>query len=344
VDNEEERARLRDLLSGLNPGEGLGVIVRTVSSGATKTSLQKDLQLLKRVWKDVRKRGSAEPAPCLIYQELGLDTRAVRDYLTDEVSEVWVDDEEMAEQIRELVNVLFPRKTGIVQMHKDLEQSLFERFGLKKQLEQVHAREVTLPSGGRLVFDHTEALMAIDINSGRSAGKNNFEDTAFKTNLEAAQQIPLQLRLRDIGGQIVIDFIEMRDRSHWREIEKAVRSGMKNDRARHDIGKISSFGLMEIVRQRLSTSAISTTVEPCPCCKGTGQRRNMEWQAMQVLREIRARLRKQGAAGNKGGNGSSGAVLYSGNPELILYLLNNKRERLLEMEKNSGLRLELRPE
>ena len=350
VDSEEERSRLRELLSGLNPGEGLGVIVRTVSSGATKTSLQKDLQLLKRVWKDVRKKGSTEPAPCLIYQELGLDTRAVRDYLTDEVIEVWVDDEDMAGQIRELVNMLFPRKSGIVQVHKDLDSSLFERFGLKKQLEQVHSREVTLPSGGRLVFDHTEALMAIDINSGRSAGKNNFEDTAFKTNLEAAQQIPLQLRLRDIGGQVVIDFIEMRDRSHWREVEKAVRIGMKNDRARHDIGKISSFGLMEIVRQRLSSSAISTTVEPCPCCKGTGQRRNLEWQAMQVLRDIRAKLRKQSASGGKSGgngnngNGGNGTLVYSGNPELILYLLNNKRERLAELEKSSGLHLELKPE
>ncbi|MDR1125983.1 MAG: Rne/Rng family ribonuclease [Deltaproteobacteria bacterium] len=352
VDSEEERTRLRDLLSGLNPGEGLGVIVRTVSSGTTKTNLQKDLQLLKRVWKDVRKKGSAETSPCLIYQELALDTRAVRDYLTDEVTEVWVDDEEMAEQIRELVSMLFPRKAGVVQVHKDLDSTLFERFGLRKQLEQVHSREVTLPSGGRLVFDHTEALMAIDINSGRSAGKSNFEDTAFKTNLEAAQQIPLQLRLRDIGGQIVIDFIEMRDRAHWREVEKAVRNGMKTDRARHDIGKISSFGLMEIVRQRLSTSAISTTVEPCPCCKGTGQRRNLEWQALQALREIRSKLRKQSAANGKnsggnganGGNSANGAVVYSGNPELILYLLNSKRERLSEMEKSAGLHLELKPE
>ncbi|MDR2891507.1 MAG: Rne/Rng family ribonuclease [Deltaproteobacteria bacterium] len=334
VDNEEERARLRDLLSGLNPGEGLGVIVRTVSRGATKTSLQRDLQQLKRLWKDVRKKGSSEPAPSLIYQELGLDTRAVRDYLTEDVSELWVDDEEMAAQLREIVNLLFPRRSDMVHVHKDVDTSLFERFSLKKQLDQVHSREVTLPSGGRLVFDHTEALMAIDINSGRAAGKNNFEDTAYKTNLEAAQMIPLQLRLRDIGGQVVIDFIEMRDRSHWREVEKAIRGGMKIDRARHDVGKISSFGLLEIVRQRLSSSAISVTTEPCPFCKGTGQRRNIEWQAQQAMREIRSLLRKNSENG--------GTVVYSNNVELVMYLLNHKRERLLEMERAAAVKLELR--
>ncbi|MDR1241615.1 MAG: Rne/Rng family ribonuclease [Deltaproteobacteria bacterium] len=335
VESEEERTRLRELLSGLNPGEGLGVIVRTVSAGTTKTNLQRDLQQLKRVWKEVRKKGSTELAPSLIYQEMALDTRAVRDYLTEEITELWVDDEEMAVQIRELVTLLFPKRENVVHLHTDLEHTLFEHFNLKKQLEQVHSREVTLPSGGRLVFDHTEALMAVDINSGRAVGKNNFEDTAYKTNLEAAQQIPLQLRLRDIGGQVVIDFIEMRDRSHWRDLEKAVRNGMKGDRARHDIGKISSFGLLEIVRQRLSSSAISVTSEPCPCCKGTGQRRNMEWQALQALREIRSLLRKQSESG-------ASTAVYSNLPELVLYLLNQKKERLLEMEKSFGVKLELK--
>ncbi|MDR2826070.1 MAG: Rne/Rng family ribonuclease [Deltaproteobacteria bacterium] len=336
VDSEEERTRLRELLSGLNPGEGLGVIVRTVSMGTTKTNLQRDLQQLKRVWKEIRKKGSTEVSPCLIYQEMGLDTRAVRDYLTEEITELWVDDEEMFKEISHLVTLLFPKRENMVHLYTDLDRTLFEQFSLKKQLDQVHAREVTLPSGGRLVFDHTEALVAIDINSGRAAGKNNFEDTAYKTNLEAARQIPLQLRLRDIGGQVVIDFIEMRDRAHWRELEKVIRNGMKGDRARHDIGKISSFGLLEIVRQRLSSSAISVTSEPCPCCKGTGQRRNMEWQALQALREIRALLRKQNEIG-------ATTAVYTNMAELVLYLLNSKKERLLEMEKTAGVKLELKP-
>lgn len=335
VGNDTERSRLREILNSLNPGEGLGVIVRTVSEGASKTNLQRDLRFLKRLWTDVRKKGSTEPAPALIYQELGLAARAVRDYFTDDVAELWVDDEDMAVQMQEVITLLFPKRSGILQMHKDNSQSLFDRFGLSRQINQVQSREVVLPSGGRLVFDHTEALTAIDINSGRSGGKNNFEDMAFKINLEAAKHIPLQLRLRDIGGQVVVDFIEMRDRNHWREVEKTFRAGMKGDRARHDVGKISSFGLLEVVRQRLGSSAISIASEPCPFCNGTGMRRNMEWQAMQALQEIQNLLRQSHEPGK--------TLVYEATGELILYLLNKKKERLLEMESDSGVKLELRP-
>ncbi|MDR0338928.1 MAG: Rne/Rng family ribonuclease, partial [Desulfovibrio sp.] len=233
VDNDSERARLRELLEGLTPGPGLGVIVRTVSMGASKTSLQRDLQFLKRTWKEVRARGTTEKAPCLVYQEMELTARAVRDYLNDSIGEVWIDDDETAASVNEVAEALFPRKKNLVRAHKDTGQTLFERFNIQRQLDQIHAREVALPSGGRLVIDPTEALTAIDINSGRSGGKNNFEDMAFRTNMEAAKMIPLQLRLRDIGGQIVADFIEMRDKNHWREVEKTFRNGMKVDRARY---------------------------------------------------------------------------------------------------------------
>lgn len=337
VDDDGERSRLKDMLSDLTPGPGLGVIVRTVSNGASKASLQQDLQFLKRLWHDVRKRGATEKAPCLLYQELGLASRSVRDYLTDDVTELWVDNAEVAEEMRGIASLLFPkRQEGLIQLHTDVDKSIFERFGLRKQLQQVQSREVVLPSGARLVFDNTEALTAIDINSGRTAGKNNFEDMAYRINLEAAKHIPLQLRLRDIGGQIVIDFIEMRDRSHWREVERAVRMGMKGDRARHDINKISDFGLMEIVRQRLGSSAISITTEPCPLCGGTGQRRNLEWQALQALRDIERLVRQSSR--------QEGKVVYVGPADLVLYLLNHKRERLVAMESESGLKLELKPE
>lgn len=335
VGNDAERNRLREVLNGLNPGDGLGVIVRTVSEGASKTNLQRDLQFLKRVWRDVRKKGSTDPAPALIYQELGLAARAVRDYLTEDVTELWVNDQAMASEISEVITMLFPKRKSILQLHDDSNQSLFERFGLSKQITQVQSREVVLPSGGRLVFDQTEALMAIDINSGRTGGKNNFEDMAFKINLEAAQNIPLQLRLRDIGGQIVVDFIEMRDRSHWREVEKAFRNGMKEDRARHDVGKISSFGLLEVVRQRLGSSAISIASEPCPFCKGTGVRRNMEWQALQAMQDIQQLIRQNNENGK--------TLVYKAEPELILYLLNSKKEWLLDMERENSVRLELHP-
>ena len=333
VDNDEERSRLREMMNGIEPGEGLGVIVRTVSAGTSKTTLKNDLQYLKRAWKEIRRKGTSDPAPCLVYQESSLAERAVRDYLTEEVCEVWVDNESVAESLRETVSLLFPRKKDLVRVHVDVRQTLWERFNIQRQLEQIYAREVHLPSGGRLVFDQTEALMAIDINSGKISGKANFESMALKTNLEAAEAIARHLRLRDIGGQVVIDFIEMRDKNHIRDVEKTLRNAMKNDRARHDVARMSSFGLMEIVRQRTGSSALAVTMEPCPCCNGTGIRRNMEWQSLQALRQIGRQARIPGA-GSK--------CVFDTTPELGMYLLNHKRDRLREMEQQLNVTIEIR--
>ena len=332
VDNDEERARLREMMNGIDPGEGLGVIVRTVSAGTSKTTLKNDLQYLKRVWKEIRKRATSEPSPSLVYKESGLAERAVRDYLTEDVCEVWVDNESVAESLRETVSLLFPRKEDLVRVHADVRQTLWERFNIQRQLEQIYSREVTLPSGGRLVFDQTEALMAIDINSGKISGKGNFESMALKTNLEAAEAIARHLKLRDIGGQVVIDFIEMRDKNHIRDVEKTLRNAMKNDRARHDIGRMSSFGLLEIVRQRTGSSALAITMEPCPACGGTGLRRNLEWQSLQALREI----------GRQARNSSTGKCIFEATPELGMYLLNHKRDRLREMEQQQNTPIEIR--
>ena len=332
VESEEERSRLREMMNGIDPGQGLGVIVRTVSAGTTKTTLKNDLQYLKRVWRDIRKKATEETAPALIYQEPGLPQRAVRDYLTEDVCEIWVDNAELAETIRETVSLLFPRKKDLVKLHGDARQSLWERFNLRRQLDQIYAREVHLPSGGRLVFDQTEALMAVDINSGKISGKTNFETMAHKTNMEAAEAIARQLKLRDVGGQVVIDFIEMRDRKHVQEVEKTLRQAMKNDRARHDVGRMSSFGLLELVRQRTGTSALAITMEPCPHCGGTGQRRNMEWQSLQALRELRAQLR---------GQNHQARISYETSPELALYLLNHKRDTLREMEQEYKKTIEI---
>ncbi len=333
VEEEEERARLREMMNGIEPGEGLGVIVRTVSAGTGKTTLQKDLQYLKRLWKEIRTKAEGASAPSLIYREPGLASRAVRDYLTDEVSEVWVDDERALEAARETISLLFPRKNNLVRLHQDPRQTLWERFDIQRQLEQIYSREINLPSGGRLVFDQTEALMAIDINSGKIHGKGNFEAMALKTNMEAAETIARQLRLRDIGGQVVIDFIEMRDKNNVREVEKILRQAMKNDRARHDIGRISSFGLLEIVRQRTGSSALAGTTELCPCCNGSGLRRNIEWQALQTLRGFSRHMRA-----NPGS-----ACRFELPAELALYLLNEKRERLRELERLHSMHLEILP-
>ena len=202
---------------------------------------------------------------------------------------------------------------------------------MRGQIEQLYSREVILPSGGRLVFDQTEALMAIDINSGKISGKGNFEAMAFKTNMEAAETIASQLRLRDIGGQVVIDFIEMREKKHVQEVEKTLRQAMKSDRARHDVERMSSFGLLELVRQRTGFSALSIAQEPCPFCGGTGLRRNMEGQALQASLEIRRQMRLS----------NHEVYVYEASRELGLYLLNHKRSMLQEIEREMGRRLEI---
>ncbi|GAB7078678.1 Rne/Rng family ribonuclease [Megalodesulfovibrio paquesii] len=332
VEDEEERARLKEIMNGITPGEGLGVIVRTVSEGLSKTNLSKDLQILERQWKETRKRGQEVQAPSLIYQEPNLAERSVRDYFTADVGEIWVDDAGTAERLAAYAAILFPRSKSLVKLHDAPDRSLWERFNLQKQIDQLYSRHVTLPSGGQLVFDQAEALMAIDINSGRTGGKTNFQETAYRTNMEAAELIPQQLRLRDVGGQIVIDFIEMKDRKQWAEVEKTLKAAMKIDRARHDVGKLNKFGLLQLVRQRLGSSAISLSSEPCPACQGTGFRRNMEWQAMQALKQIYFQLRA---------NTGQPQLEIPLEPELCLYLLNRKKEKLLAMEQQYGIQLTL---
>lgn len=324
VEDETERKRLKDVAQGLKLEEGVGVIVRTASSAQSKTALERDVNYLKRLWKEVRQRGTTVPSPQMIYEEPDLAARAVRDYLTDDVAEIWVDDKPTADRVAEMAQLVFPRRQGIVKHHSDMEASLWDRFNLRKQIDQLHGREVTLPSGGRLVIDHAEALTAVDVNSGKIGGEVNFKEMALKTNVEAAVEVANQLRLRDIGGQVVIDFIEMKDRKHVAEVEKAIRTAMKSDRARYDVGKISRFGLMEIVRQRMGSSAMSVSSETCPVCQGSGSRRNMEWQALQALREIYRLLRSK-----PGGE----QITYKACPELAMYLLNRKRARLSDLER-----------
>ena len=349
VEDTEERARLKELLNDIQPGENMGVIIRTASEGVNKDSIQQDLQFLQTLWKDIQKKAPVEKSPSLIYQEADLATRSVRDYLSDDIEEIWTDDEVTKSRIEELVGVLFPERVkDLVKLHKEQRQTLWERFNLLKQLETVTSREVVLPSGGRLVFDQTEALMAIDINSGKTQGKTNFEAMVFRTNMEAAEAIARHLRLRDIGGQVVIDFIEMRDKNHCRDVERAIRNAMRKDRARHDIGHMSSFGLLELVRQRTGTSAISITTEPCPHCHGTGMRRNMEWQSLQAMRDLRAKLCKSLDNGkNKKGEQKSektelSTFVYESDAELALYILNRKRDRIAALEEKYGVHIEIR--
>ena len=332
VEDNEERQRLRSLLGGIKPGENMGIIIRTASEGASKNHIHKDLQLLKRTWKNIQKQVVKSPAPSLVYQEADLATRAVRDYLNEDIDEVWVDSKDVQKSVGELIKVLFPKNKDILHLHDDKKQSLWEHFNITRQLDEVTKREVNLPSGGRLVFDQTEALMAIDINSGKSQGKNNFEAMVYRTNMEAVEAIARHLRLRDIGGQVVIDFIEMRDKAHCKDVENALHTAMKRDRARHDIGKLSSFGLLELVRQRTGSSVISISSEPCPYCRGTGFRRNLEWQAQGVLRDIRSKL---------AGKNVPSTYVHHVEQEIAFYLLNKKRDRLSDLEHEFNVKIEI---
>ncbi len=327
IDDEKERKRLKDVIEELNLDPGIGAILRTVSLKESKANLFRDMQFLKRLWNEVRKRGVSEKAPALIYEEKDLAFRAVRDYLTQDVAEVWVDHPETATQIREFASLAFPRSKNLVKQHTDADRTLFERFNLVAQLEKVYSREVTLPSGGQIVFDPTEALTAVDINSGKIGGEKDFKGMALKTNVEAAQEIAQQLRLRDLGGQVVIDFIEMRDASHLREVEKTLKTALKQDKARTTVGRISRFGLLEMVRQRMGSSALSVTMETCPCCNGSGTRRNLEWQAMQSLKSLYRELKQ------KPGNGQVEMRLEQ---DLAMYILNRKRGRLKKLEEEFG--------
>lgn len=335
IDDEKERGRLKDIIDQVNPGDGIGVIVRTASLGQSKVSLTRDFKFLTRLWNDVRKKGLEAKAPSLVYEEMGLAARSVRDYLSSDVSEIWVDDKATAEQVKRLAALSFPRRANLVKLHSDPDKTLWERFNLVRQVEQIYSREVALPSGGRLVFDQTEALTAIDINSGKIGGERNFKEMALKTNVESAEMIARQLKLRDLGGQVVIDFIEMKDPKHCREVEKTMRAALKSDRARTDVGRISRFGLMELVRQRLGSSAIAVSTESCPCCEGTGIRRNMEWQSMQALKEVYRLLRK---------SNTPSPLVYEVEEELALYLLNNKRELIMEFEQmfDSKVQIEIK--
>ncbi|NJB68633.1 ribonuclease E [Desulfobaculum xiamenense] len=335
IEDETERTMLRSVVEEQNLGPAIGVIVRTAAAGVSKTRLTKDLKILKRLWKEIVNKVPTQESPSLVYQEMDLASRAVRDYLNSEIGEIWVDHEETAKNVAEMVSLVFPRRLNLVKQHTDHDRGLFDRFNVEKQIQSLYDREVVLPSGGRLVIDTTEALTAVDINSGKIGGKKNFREMALKTNMEAAEEIAHQLRLRDIGGQIVIDFIEMKDKNHCRDVEKTMRAAVKIDRARTDVGRLSRFGLMEMVRQRLGSSALAVSTEPCPCCNGTGTRRNLEWQALQALKEIYRKLRA---------NGTGGSVEYRCPAELAAYLSNTKRSKLLELETEFAVALSVLPE
>src|SRR5579872_4420997 len=317
----EERTDLRENLSSLSLPEGMGVIVRTAGSGKSFDELQWDLDILLRHWESIQKVTDHRPAPFLVYQESNSIIRAVRDYLRKDIDEILIDHPDVYEEITNHIKLTRPNFIYRVKLYKD-PTPLFTRFQIESQIESAFQREVRLPSGGSIVIDHTEALVSIDINSARSTKGGDIEETALTTNLEAADEIARQLRLRDLGGLIVIDFIDMSPVRNQREVEDRLKNALTMDRARVQVGRISRFGLLEMSRQRLRPSLGESSQISCPRCLGQGTIRGIESLALAIIRIIEEHTLKENTAQVR-------AVLPI---EIATFLLNEKRQAIIGIE------------
>jgi ribonuclease E len=317
----EDRAALKEALDKLNIPDDMGVIIRTAGVGRDAEELQWDLDYLLQVWRSIAEAALTKPAPFLIYQESRLIVRALRDYLRSDVGEILVDTEELYETARDFMQQVMPQTLRKLKHYKD-DIPLFNRFQIESQIEAIYERNVRLPSGGSIVVDQTEALTAVDVNSARSTKGSDIEDTAFQTNLEAAEEVARQLRLRDLGGLVVIDFIDMSSSKHQREVENRLQNALKYDRARVQLGRISRFGLMEMSRQRLRPSLGESSQIVCPRCDGQGRMRSIESLSLSIIRVAEEHAMKE----------NTGQVLVQAPVEIANYLLNEKRSALREIE------------
>ncbi|MGB7934204.1 MAG: ribonuclease E [Gammaproteobacteria bacterium] len=328
----DERNVLRDAMSSLNIPEDMGIIVRTAGVDRSAEELQWDLDYLLTLWNAITKASEDKQAPFLIYQESNVIIRALRDYLRNDITEILVDSQDVYEKAQEFMQQVMPHNLGKLKLYQET-IPLFSRFQIESQIESAFQREVTLPSGGAIVIDHTEALLSIDINSARATKGSDIEETALNTNLEAADEIARQLRIRDLGGLIVIDFIDMQPPRHHREVENRLRDALKMDRARVQIGRISRFGLLEMSRQRLRPSLGESSQNACPRCAGRGTIRGVESLSLSVLRIIEEEAMKENTV----------RVVARIPVDVGTYLLNEKRELLLDLERRHGVSVMLIP-
>ncbi len=327
----EERTRIRELIEKLQPPEGFGIIIRTAAGyDQGSRELHRDLSYLLRLWETIRQAAETKRPPALVYREHDLVLRNIRDYFTPDIDEIYVDNEEVFQRAQEFLRDVMPGKEDVLHLYQG-DQPIFSHFNVEQQIESIYKRRVPLKSGGSIVIDGTEALTAIDVNSGRSIRGSSQEDTAFRTNLEAANEIARQLRLRDQGGLIVIDFIDMRQQPHVAEIEKTLRDAMRPDKARHEMGRISHFGLLEVSRQRLRPAAAATSYAACPMCEGHGLVRTTESAALVALRKIHNRVAQ----------GDVATLRVSLPPDVAVYLLNQKRDDVAQLERRYATRIQV---
>jgi ribonuclease E len=328
----EERAHLRDVLSQLDIPKGMSIIARTAGIGRNVEEFQWDLNYLKQLWDAIEGAGEAEKTPSLIYLESSLVIRAIRDYFNPEIGEILIDTEEVYQQALAFMSIVMPDHASRIKHYVD-DVPLFSRFQIEHQIESAHAREINLPSGGAIVIDHTEALTSIDINSARSTRGSDIEATAFNTNLEAAEEIARQMRLRDLGGLLVIDFIDMESNKHQRDVENRLRDSLRYDRARVQTARISRFGLLELSRQRLQPSLEESNHITCPRCSGNGHIRGTESSALHVLRIMQEEAMKE----------NSIAIHAQVPVDVATFLLNEKRANIHVIESRLKVSITLIP-
>ncbi len=325
IEDEKERLRIKSIMNQLKLPEGIGYIARTSAQKKSKRDISRDLNRILRMWKEIRKRVAKASPFSLIHKEQDICLRTLRDYFTSEITEVLVDDKETFAKVKDYMKIISPRHRGRVKLYKG-KQPIFANYEIEEQIETIYSNKVPLKSGGSIVIDPTEALISIDVNSGRGRIGNNIEINAFKTNLEAVSEIARQLRLRDIGGLVVIDFIDMKDRKHIREIEKLIREETKKDRAKIDMSNISKFGILELSRQRLRPSVESRSYQTCHYCQGRGLIPSVESASVSLLRQIWMGLSRKETTQVKG-------MLPV---EVATYLQNKKRKELAQLESRYG--------
>ncbi|HZW48252.1 MAG TPA: Rne/Rng family ribonuclease, partial [Microvirga sp.] len=330
ITNAADRKRLKEIAQELEVPEGMGIILRTAGASRTKPEIKRDYEYLMRLWESVRELTLNSSAPALVYEEGSLIKRAIRDLYNKEIDDILVSGEDGYREAKDFMRMLMPSHAKIVQPYRE-PQPLFAKYGVEAQLDAMFSNIVTLKSGGYLVINPTEALVSIDVNSGRSTREHNIEDTALRTNLEAAEEIARQLRLRDLAGLIVIDFIDMEEKRNNRAVEKKLNECLKNDRARIQVGRISPFGLLEMSRQRIRTGVLESSSVPCPHCAGTGFVRSTPSVALHVLRSIEETLIK---------NASYNLVVRT-RTEAAFYILNQKRVHLRDLETRFGVAISI---
>ncbi len=328
INDSQQRRRLRSLAEELAMPAGVGMIIRTAGLDRSQSELSRDLSLQLKLWEKILDKSQGVSCPTLLYEESDLATRVIRDYFSPEIREILIDNKSTYERVKEFVDVVMPRYRSRVKLHES-ETPIFSEHQIDDQVSDTMKGEVKLPSGGAIVIDTLEALVAIDVNSGKATAGGNIEETAYRTNLEAAEEIARQLRLRDLGGLVVIDFIDMLDRKHKADVERKMKDAVRLDRARIEVGKLSKFGLLEMSRQRMRSSLASHSHLKCQHCSGSGKVKNPELVALEVLRKI------QGAVVL----GNISLVKARLAPGAALFLLNNKKFELSSLEQDYNVRI-----